>query len=96
MPSILTLFQTWSTLLQFKKSVVFLTHKSCKIQIISCLIIGGIHGTANLSIQSTGYDFQQQCCFLGEAGSGKSEIALNFAQALAELGGKPSTSLTWT
>ena len=27
--------------------------------------------------------------FLGEAGSGKSEIALNFAQALAELGGKP-------
>lgn len=34
--------------------------------------------------------------FLGEAGSGKSEIALNFAQALAELGGKPSTSLTWT
>lgn len=34
--------------------------------------------------------------FLGEAGSGKSELALNFAQALAELGGKPSTSLTWT
>ena len=27
--------------------------------------------------------------FLGEAGSGKSELALNFAQALAELGGKP-------